>query len=69
MLGLKHFILDINLLKDCYICYNTFKTGLMVGLKIQKIGVAKKIHEGKIVIIFLSISLNICFRCSKEPSH
>ena len=23
----------------------------------------------KIVIIFLSISLNICFRCSKEPSH
>ena len=23
----------------------------------------------KIVIIFLSISLNMCFGCSKEPSH
>ena len=23
----------------------------------------------KIAIIFLSISLNMCFRCSKEPSH
>ena len=25
--------------------------------------------ECKIIIIFLLISLNICFRCSKEPSH
>ena len=23
----------------------------------------------KIVIIFLSVSLNMCFECSKEPSH
>ena len=23
----------------------------------------------KIAIIFLSISLNMCFRCSREPSH
>ena len=23
----------------------------------------------KIVIIFLSISLNMCYGCSKEPSH
>ena len=28
-----------------------------------------KIILRKIVIIFLSISLNICFACSKEPSH
>ena len=28
----------------------------------------KKISE-KIVIIFLSISLNMCLGCSKEPSH
>ena len=26
-------------------------------------------YEGKIVIIFLSISLNMCFECSTEPSH
>ena len=25
--------------------------------------------SGKIAIIFLSISLNMCFGCSKEPSH
>ena len=28
-----------------------------------------KILEGKIVIIFLSISFNICFGCSKEPFY
>ena len=28
-----------------------------------------KIFECKIVNIFLPISINICFRCSKEPSH
>ena len=28
-----------------------------------------KIFDHKIVIIFLSISLNMCFGCSKEPSH
>ena len=28
-----------------------------------------KIVMRKIVIIFLSVSLNMCFRCSKEPSH
>ena len=29
----------------------------------------KQIKMCKIVIIFLSISLNMCFGCSKEPSH
>ena len=28
-----------------------------------------KIFERKIVNIFLSINFNICFGCSKEPSH
>ena len=28
-----------------------------------------KIFERKIAIIFLPISLNMCFGCSKEPSH
>ena len=28
-----------------------------------------KIFEHKIVTIFLSINLNMCFGCSKEPSH
>ena len=28
-----------------------------------------KLVECKIVNIFLSISFNICFGCSKEPSH
>ena len=29
----------------------------------------RKLFELKIVIIFLPINLNICFGCSKEPSH
>ena len=32
-------------------------------------GQLSKIVEGIITIIFLSISLNMCFGCSKEPSH
>ena len=32
-------------------------------------GSAKQVFEPKIVIIFLSISSDICFGCSKEPSH
>ena len=28
-----------------------------------------KLFERKIVIIFLPISLNTCFGCSKEPSY
>ena len=33
------------------------------------IGLDKKIFEGKNVNIFLSMSFNICFWCSKELSH
>ena len=35
----------------------------------NSIGPVNQIFERKIVIIFLSISLNMCFGCSKEPSH
>ena len=33
------------------------------------IGAVKQIFERKNVIIFLPSNLNICFGCSKEPSH
>ena len=33
------------------------------------IGLDKQIFERKIVNIFLPISFNICFGCSKELSH
>ena len=32
-------------------------------------GPVKQKHLLKIAVIYLSISLNMCFRCSKEPSH
>ena len=33
------------------------------------IGLDKQNFERKIVNIFLPLSFNICFMCSKEPSH
>ena len=33
------------------------------------IGPVKELSLRKTAIIFLSISLNMCFGCSKEPSH
>ena len=36
---------------------------------IQHKGPVKQTFERKIVIIFLPISLNMYFGCSKEPSH
>ena len=33
------------------------------------IGLDKQNFECKIVNVFLPFSLNICFGCSKEPSH
>ena len=41
-------------------------------LHVQRIGSVKqkkKKKKRKIAIIFLSIRSNICFGCSKEPSH
>ena len=35
---------------------------------IHRASEAKKL-EGKIAIIFLPIGFNMCFGCSKEPSH
>ena len=42
--------------------------GLEVPIEEQRLRSAK-IFERKIVNIFLLISFNICFWCSKEPSH
>ena len=39
--------------------------GKEVGAMIQ----IRKIYLRKILIIFLPINLNMCFGCSKEPSH
>ena len=35
----------------------------------KSIGLDKQDYLGKTVIIFLPISFNICFGCSKEMSH
>ena len=48
-----------------YTHWNCFIEMLQTSIK----GQLSKIFERKIVIIFLSISLNLCFGCSKEPSH
>ena len=37
--------------------------------KITDYAALSNIFERKNAIIFLSISLNMCFGCSKEPSH
>ena len=38
-------------------------------MKVESIAVLNKIFQSKIVNIFLPINFNICFGCSKEPSH
>ena len=40
-----------------------------MDLSLFYIGLVKQKFQRKIVIIFLYISLNMCFGCSKEPSH
>ena len=40
---------------------------IMVHITCVKLASFELVH--KIVNIFLSVSLNICFGCSKEPSH
>ena len=47
---------------------------VLIGLNIKSspsylIGPAKQNISAKMAIIFLPASLNICFGCSKEPSH
>ena len=41
-------------------------TSRIVNLAIRALGQLSKIFKRKIVIIFLPISLNICFGCSKN---
>ena len=42
---------------------------LLMKKESSGIGPVKQINLREIAIIFLSISLNMCFGCSKEPSH
>ena len=48
--------------RNCPLCTRPNKKNIVAGLDKKKI-------ERKIVNIFLPISFNICFGCSKEPSH
>ena len=48
---------------------SVFSVKVVINDTENNIGPDKEIYEGKIVIIFLLINLNMCFGCSKEPSH
>ena len=49
---------------------NQQKAGKRLGIFVHDTGQnKKKKHEKKSVNIFVSISLNICFACSKELSN
>ena len=55
-----------------FLSYHDFKSyhKKLVNLPYLFIGPVKQIKkQRKIVIIYLSISLNMCFGCSKEQSH
>ena len=60
---------DFNLscvhMPTCNLCW----VPAQINSNIVHIGPVKQTFERKIAIIFLSISLNMCFGCSKEPSH
>ena len=65
-----------SILVSCFFCSTCFSTvGLVVqdsshlSLNVHRAGQLSKNNLRKIVIIFLSISLNLCYGCSKEPSH
>ena len=67
------------LLKYCWICFFCSRNRVQgeedssedrnIRLRCKFIGPVKHKNQSKIVISFLSISLNMCFGCSKEPSH
>ena len=44
-------------------------TGQQACFRYVSIDPDREIHEHKIVFIFLHTNLNMCFGCSKEPSH
>ena len=48
-------------------CFTTIAQKVHIGI-VLSIGPVKQNIQHKIAIIFLSISLNMCFGCSKEPS-
>ena len=56
-------IIAILCIKIAYLDLRTYQIKNQYNLKINKS------FERKIVNIYLSISFNICFGCSREPSH
>ena len=62
------FILAYRADPDEMLHYRAFHLGFHCLPK-YLIGPVKQIFCHKIAIIYLSISLNMCFGCSKEPSH
>ena len=56
----------INVLRKRVLVKEIFHVVVMVAVQLIHLN-AK--YFRKIANIFLSISFNICFRCSKEPSH
>ena len=69
------FFPTLTLVIDSYTIIQQFSTAGGGGDEIEKAQKAQKtseptiFSERKIVNIFLPISFNICFGCSKEPSH
>ena len=49
--------------------YSNGQVQTIIYSKSLIIGLDKQKNQRKIVNIFLPISFNICFGCSKEPSH
>ena len=55
--------------KSGHLQWCTIDWSLVLVLMELYIAPVKQKFQRKIVIIFLNISLNMCFGCSKEPSH
>ena len=67
----SHLKAWLRLLKACLVIYRTwdYKQSLLASFTHTIIGPVKQIFLSKMMIIYLFISLNMCFGCSKEPSH
>ena len=65
--GIKNFFTEMY---DTYIKVRIFLNPVMAGYFYVSPQVQiRKFYLCKSLIIFLSINLNMCFGCSKEPSH
>ena len=69
--GVDNVFFVINVFSECNT--NLHRELLLEGSPFQYfpvcIGAVKQSFQRKIAIISLSINLNMCFGCSKEPSH